>query len=112
MKTDIHIQNLPLAKSGDPWTSDAAGEQYHRSGKMRTQRQRVLACLRQHGPATGAELGVIMGGDRYAAHRRLAEIERLGLAERAGFRVCQVTHHKCQVWRALKKERDLFGREI
>jgi len=77
-----------------------------------TQRQRVLACLRQHGPATGAELGRIMAGDRYAAHRRLVELERAGLAERAGFRECQVTRQKCQVWRAIKIEKDLFGNPI
>jgi predicted ArsR family transcriptional regulator len=106
------ISELPLAKRGDPVSSYIAGEECLLSGRMGTQRQRVLRTLRKHGPATGAELGVIMSDDRYAAHRRLAELERMGLAERAGFRKCRVTRQKCQVWRAVKIEKDLFGNEI
>lgn len=102
----------PLARKNDPVSSYIAGEEHLRSGKMFTQRQRVLQALRQHGPATGAELGLVMAGDRYAAHRRLAELERFGLAERAGFRKCNVTRQKCQVWKAMKIEQDLFGNPI
>jgi len=112
MSNQPSLAELPLAKRTDPWTSYAAGEKFHQSGRMDTQRQRVLQTLRQHGPATGAELGVIMADDRYAAHRRLAELERMGLVERAGFRKCNITRQKCQVWRAIQIERDLFGNPI
>jgi len=98
----------PSAKTGDPYSSYLAGDSVQRKG-AKTQRERVLACLRRHGPATGAELGRLLAGDRYAAHRRLSELERLGLAERAGFRQCRVTQQKCQVWRVIKPEMKLFG---
>ena len=102
------ISDIPLAKKDDPISSYTAAEKLYRSGRMGTQRQRVFATLRKSGPATGAELGLIMSDDRYAAHRRLAELERMGLAERAGFRKCKVTKQKCQVWKAVKKEQTLF----
>jgi len=97
----------PLSKRNDPWSSYKAAEDFHRHAA--TQRQRVLDTLRQHGPLTGAEIGLKMGGDRYAGHRRLAELERAGLVERAGFRKCNVARRQCQLWRAVKIERDLFG---
>jgi DNA-binding MarR family transcriptional regulator len=94
----------PLAKRSDPRSSDMAAEAIHKSGHIRTQRQRVLECLRKNDYSTGAELGRILAGDRYAAHRRLAELERMGLVARAGFRKCRVTRRRCQVWRAVSKE--------
>lgn len=109
MSNQVSIKDLPVAKKNDPLSSYLAGDECHRSGRMDTQRRRVLETLRRHGPATGAELGMIMSEDRYAAHRRLAELERMGLAERAGFRRCRVTHRKCQVWRAIQPERNLFN---
>jgi len=101
----------PTAKTRDPYSSYLAGDTMQRSGFAKTQRQRVLECLRLHGPATGAELGRLLAGDRYAAHRRLAELERMCLAERVGFRLCKVTGRKCQVWKAIKPEPMLFGQE-
>jgi len=112
MKNKYNLVAEPLTRREHPLSIYLAAENLHRTGAAMTQRQRVLACLRQHGPATGAELGVVMKGDRYAAHRRLAELERMGLAERAGFCKCRVTHQKCQRWRAVKIQKDLFGREI
>lgn len=113
MRTQLSIQQLPLTKRNDPWSSDAAGESFHRSGRMGTQRRRVLQALRRYGPCTSAELAAAMSNiDRYGPHRRLAEIERMGLAERAGFRVCKVTKQKCQIWKATTIDHDLFGNEI
>jgi len=97
----------PLTRRDHPWSSYKDAEDMHRHAA--TQRQQVLDTLRQHGPLTGAEIGVRMGGDKYAGHRRLAELERAGLAERAGFRKCNVTRRQCQLWRAVKIEKDLFG---
>ena len=101
----------PTAKTQDPHSSYLVGDSMQRSGMARTQRERVLECLRRHGPTTGAELGRLLAGDRYAAHRRLAELERMCLAERFGFRRCNVTGKKCQVWRAVKPETTLFGKK-
>ena len=102
----------PTAKTGDPYSSYLVGDTMQRSGMSKTQRLRVLECLRHHGPSTGAELGRLLSGDRYAAHRRLSELERMCLAERFGFRRCNVTGRKCQVWKAVKPETTLFGRKI
>ncbi len=98
-----------LAKRTDPASSYMTTSKLHKSGAARTQARRVLECLRRHSPATGAEVGRRMGGDRYAAHRRLSELERAGLVERAGFRRCEVTNRKCQAWRAVESEQTLFG---
>lgn len=75
----------------------------------KTKRQRVLLALREHGPATGAELGIIMADDRYAAHRELPELERRGLAKRAGFRKCKITRRQCQIWQAVRVEANVFN---
>ena len=97
-----------VAKRDDPISSYLAGEQAHRSGRAATQREQVLCWLQLHGPATGAEIGMGINGDRYSGHRRLCELERLGLVQRAGCHRCQVTRRKCQVWRAVLPERTLF----
>jgi len=101
------IDTEPLSRRLDPWSSYRTAEDIRQHAA--TQRQQVLDTLRQHGPLTGAEVGVKMGGDRYAGHRRLPELERAGLVERNGFRKCNVTRRQCQVWRAVKIEKDLFG---
>ena len=101
----------PTAKTNDPISSYLMGDSIQKSGFAKTQRGRVLECLRRYGPATGAELGRLLAGDRYAAHRRLAELERMCLAERFGFRRCNITNKKCQLWRAVKPETTLFGQK-
>jgi len=37
MSDSLSIRELPLAKRRDPWTSDAAGEQHHRSGRAKSE---------------------------------------------------------------------------
>jgi len=89
-------------------TSYVAGESFRRSGKAQTQRSIVLTYVRKHGPCTSGELGMLMGGDRYACHRRLPELVKLGLAERAGYRRCRITKRRCQLWKAIRTEPMLF----
>jgi len=106
-REDLTMTHEPLSKRNDSWSSYQTSEHIRRHAA--TQRQEVLDTLRLYGPLTGAEIGVKMGGDRYAGHRRLPELERAGLVERNGFRKCNVTRRQCQVWRAVKIEKDLFG---
>ena len=97
----------PLTRRDHPWSSYKTAEDIQRHAT--TQKQEVLDTLRQHGPLTGAEIGLKMARDRYAGHRRLPELEREGFVKRDGFRKCNVTRRQCQVWRAVKIEPDLFG---
>lgn len=108
MLMENYISDSTLAKRNDPISSYVAAEKHHRSGRMDNQRQMILKGLRQYGPITCAELAEILNCDRYAPHRRMCELERDGLAVRAGFRKCRVTKQKCIVWRAVRFESTLF----
>lgn len=65
----------------DPGTSKAAARRMDASGATRTQAGWFLEAVRARPGLTASELAGLSGGrfDRYAANRRLADLERAGL---------------------------------
>lgn len=65
----------------DPDTSRAAACRMDASGATQTQAGWFLEAVRAHPGLTASELARLSGGrfDRYAANRRLADLERAGL---------------------------------
>ena len=72
----------------DPVTSKAAARRMDASGAARTQAAWFLETVRAHPGRTASELASLSGGryDRYAANRRLADLERLGLVAKGASR--------------------------
>lgn len=63
-----------------------------------TLRDRALDVLRSQ-EATGAELNQILGSS--SAHKRLSELEAMGLIEQRPSRECSITGQKVTVWAAI-----------
>ena len=63
--------------------------------------RKVYVCLYQHGPMTSNELaGQLRGEDELnlSYHKRLSELERLGLARITSKRPCMITGRTCYEW--------------
>ena len=93
-----------LARRSDPSTSHAAARRVEASGQLVRQKDRVLAALRTRPDVTSAELADLMGTDRYMPARRLADLERDGLAEKTGQRICRAHGGAAVTWRATKDQ--------
>jgi len=63
-----------------------------------TLRDRALDVLRSR-EATGAELNQILGSS--SAHKRLSELEAMGLIEQRRIRECSITGQRVTVWAAI-----------
>lgn len=59
-------------------------------------RWKVYAHLFGAGPLTGSELNHELGGSGY--HKRLSELEQLGVVYLAGKRMCNITGMECETW--------------
>ena len=77
-------------------TSIQAYKQIEANGLLSRVRWMVYSHLFHHGPLTGGELNRQMGGGGY--HKRLSELESLGVIVGTGIRVCSVTGMKCEQW--------------
>jgi hypothetical protein len=88
--------NHPLARKTDPETSHEAGE-YVRP-KLPHQHALILsAMVRRQRPLTASEIE--MDCDRAEPHKRLRDMERLGLVVRCDPRFCTVTGRRATTWR-------------
>lgn len=82
-------------------TSILAYEAIKSSGKLSDMRWRVYDFLYRNGPLTGRELDAAMaspGETRTSYHKRLGELERMGLACIVTERNCHVTGHLAIEW--------------
>jgi len=80
-------QNLPLfalARRNDPETSHIAADAMNQGGASR-QGVKVLEALRATDGLTAGELEAQLG---FHAHKRMAELERLGLVRKGEARIC------------------------
>lgn len=77
-------------------TSLRAYQQIEANGLLSRTRWMVYSYLFHHGPLTGSELNVKMGGVSY--HKRLSELEQLGVVQTAGRRACAITGMECEQW--------------
>jgi predicted ArsR family transcriptional regulator len=68
----------------DPGTSKQAARELNESGAVQTQAAWFLRAVRDQPGLTASELADLSGGrlDRYAANRRLADLERAGLVQK------------------------------
>jgi len=82
-------------------TSEEAFRAIKSDGLLSKMRQQVYEYLYHCGPATGAEIDrelKMVGGGRGHYHKRLSELERLGVAKRVGTRECKVTGRRAEMW--------------
>ena len=86
------------ARRSDPIQSDIAADTMNSTGQTQYERIRVLRALRLHGRSTAKRLDTIMpiAEDKWDgwAHRRMKELEDMGLVERTKTgreKVCSLT---------------------
>lgn len=77
-------------------TSIQAYQQIEAHGLLSRVRWVVYSHLFRHGPLTGSELNSQLGGVSF--HKRLSELERLGVVYTMGKRNCDVTGMECEQW--------------
>ena len=66
-------------------------------------REKVLLCVLNNGPCTGRQINKILNSQ--SAHKRLSELERLGLIEPGGCGKCPITGQESTLWVAVPSER-------
>jgi len=88
----------PVARTSDPVTSWAAGEEFHASGKAKDHYRMILVTLGRLFPYTSAELARWCPLDRFQVARRLPEMERKGWVDRTDPIECPVLKRKCVGW--------------
>lgn len=80
-------------------TSREAYEKIKASGQLSRMRMKAYSLLRYYGPLTGQEIDAKgTGTQQQSLHKRLSELETLGLAEVVGTRECRVTGHNADEW--------------
>lgn len=70
--------NAPRARTSDPVSSRMAAAALESAGVLSAQRREVLEALKQHGPATSAELADRAGLCRFRCARRWPGACRVG----------------------------------
>jgi len=96
--TDLPLfSDKPRSRGSDPETSRLAEKHMVESGSLGEQRKRVLAYVRMYPGDTAREydLSNLTSG---AFHRRLVELERMGLVRRGGPRKCSVGGRMAHTW--------------
>lgn len=83
------------ARRMDPRTSHEAAEHVVESGKVASQRRRILDDLADHDGATAGEIEARLG---FHSHKRMAPLERDGLVRRGLPRTCAVTGMRAMTW--------------
>jgi len=106
----IDTSDPPLARAFDPETSHLAGERLKESGKWQSQKQMVLAWMREHrivdaaSSLTSNELARLSGIRHPTCHKRLPDLRKDGLVTTAVQRECQVTGEQAWTWRVTSDE--------
>ena len=77
-------------------TSAAAYHEIKSNGLLARTRFKVYSYLYNFGPKTGNEVDRDLGGPSW--HKRLSELEALGVASRVGRRLCSVSGMECETW--------------
>lgn len=88
----------PMYRSTDTDTSREAAESMEAGGHAARQRDEVILAVRRYPGKTSAELAALTGMDRFAAARRLPEVEREGRAVRGAARKCEQTQRSSITW--------------
>ena len=95
MNTDPDIPRRKRIKQ----TSLEAYDAIKANGTLSQMRFRAYSIVRFYGPITGLELNMKgTGTQRHSLHKRLSELEALGIVEVVGNRRCRVTGRKVEEW--------------
>ncbi len=90
----------PLAAKSDPITSHAAASEITSNGVREDQKRALSTWMRSNpAPATSAEMAAASGLDRHGVARRLPDLERDRLVERARIRECRIGRRPAITWR-------------
>ena len=106
---EVNIKNFelfPMARNTDPKTSHDAAEQH--APKLSERRKQTLILVFNYPARTSGELARLFY-QRYGdtiplrvcaetAHKRLPELEKLGLVERGKERICSDSGYKSVTW--------------
>ena len=95
----IEFNPVRLARKTDPATSKEAAERVREF--FAGHAQKVLDCLKAHGPQTPEQIGARIGLDPYAIRKRLPELERAGFAQPTGETAPTASGRSQRVWRAV-----------
>lgn len=82
-------------------TSRKAYREIKREGLLSDARMRVYEALCTEGAMTGRELDEYLGSE--SAHKRLSELESLGVAESVEKRKCSITGRTAKLWRTTEE---------
>jgi len=77
-------------------SSIASFEAIKASGLLSEERLRAYEAVLKYGPVTGSELNAILRSK--SGHKRLSELQRIGLVSEAGKKVCRQTGRRCLAW--------------
>jgi hypothetical protein len=97
----LPLFDQPLARHTDPDSSRQAAAELVKSGRHKTQKQRVYEALRRFPNCTSAELAAGSGLDRFMVARRLPDLAEEGRAIQGNEKFCTVTEKNCVTWRAV-----------
>lgn len=91
-------------------TSLLAWESLKRSGKLTKSQWHVYDYLFRHGPLTARELNgqlsaVFGGAAAPSYHKRLSELQRMGLVRESGVRRCEYSRRQVILWDVTSEER-------
>lgn len=93
---------VPASRAKDPYSSIKAEDDLRSSGKLSEKRKAVYEALIQHPGCTAREIAEASGIDHPTVHKRISELEKIGLATRGpdaqGTRPCRISGKHCCVW--------------
>lgn len=80
-------------------TQPTSAQTYHdilRSGELGDRQRAVLKLLMDKGPLTGSEVNAAL--DSHSGHKRLSELEKMGVIRSGASRICTVTKREAIAW--------------
>lgn len=94
--------SVGLARRSDPATSHAAAEEHASTGRLESNRKRVLDLVVEYPRRTAVELFHLAGEtiERHEVSRRLADLTKLGRVRKGPARVCRVNDRRMSTWEA------------
>ncbi len=89
---------MARSRTTDPSTSHEAGHNIETDGLAATLRQACLTRILDYPGMTAGEVSYACGMEHGVAHRRLPELEEMGLVETGDARICEIRGTRMQTW--------------
>lgn len=90
----------PIARTGDPSTSRDSARVMSDSGVRGMMMKKAMDLLKSHPGSTSNELDCLGGHPNGGIRKRLADLEKIGVATKRGIRVCKISGRRCHTWEA------------